>query len=435
MHTGDAAVPEGGEQGAHQRAAEALALNLREQVNVKVGRVVVDTGCEHRLGAIADCDYSVFRRDRRLNVRILCGKARQPLTTVSLDERACVGRRHDVTGDAPTSVHDEGKPGFERDVRSGVNGLGFPGQPTPLARLLSEALDGLRVTCENDLNVAALGAAHGEGMPGDLAFLALGTGLGAGIVLDGRVRRGAFGAAGEIGHLTFDPDGPLCACGQRGCLEVYGSGGSIDARWPSDGVTPAPVALLAAAVAGDVRASEAAAAAEAPRQLRGLRSRPPKKRRNLAPLCLLSPAGLVLIGLTVAPIVLLVLTSFTDYGRRSLFTGKFATVGLSQYTKIFQDPDFLSSLVRTLAFTAALVLGSVAIGMAMSHLMTRLGRLLRTVVTVVLVFAWAVPNVASAMVWAWLFQPGYGVVNWFATHLQVFGDMSQTNWVQDPVLV
>jgi N,N'-diacetylchitobiose transport system permease protein len=182
-------------------------------------------------------------------------------------------------------------------------------------------------------------------------------------------------------------------------------------------------------------ASEAAAAVEAPRQLRGLRSRPPKKRRNLAPLWLLSPAGLVLIGLTAAPIVLLVLTSFTDYGRRSLFTGRFANVGLSQYTKILQDPDFLSSLVRTLVFTAALVVGSVAIGMAMSHLMTRLGRLLRTVVTVVLVFAWAVPNVASAMVWSWLFQPGYGVVNWFATKLQVFGDMSQTNWVQDPILV
>jgi glucokinase len=138
-----------------------------------------------------------------------------------------------------------GVPGMVDPIKGTVEhavNLGLPGEPTPLARLLSEALDGLCVTCENDLNVAALGAAHGLGMPSDLAFLA------------GRVRRGAFGAAGEIGHLTFDPDGPLCACGQRGCLEVYGSGGSIDARWPSDGVTPAPVALFAAAAAGDVRA-------------------------------------------------------------------------------------------------------------------------------------------------------------------------------------
>jgi glucokinase len=139
-----------------------------------------------------------------------------------------------------------GVPGMVDPIKGTVEhavNLGLPGEPTPLARLLSEALDGLCVTCENDLNVAALGAAHGLGMPSDLAFLALGTGLGAGIVLAGRVRRGAFGAAG-----------PLCACGQRGCLEVYGSGGSIDARWPSDGVTPAPVALFAAAAAGDVRA-------------------------------------------------------------------------------------------------------------------------------------------------------------------------------------
>ncbi|MEP7194806.1 MAG: ROK family protein [Actinomycetota bacterium] len=135
-------------------------------------------------------------------------------------------------------------------VAHGVN-LGFPGAPTPLAQLLSAELGGVQVQVENDLNVAALGAAHAIGTSADLAFLALGTGLAAGLLLDGRLRRGAFGAAGEIGHLPYVADGPLCACGQRGCLELYASGASLDARWPGSGNVPAPVALFSAAAAGD----------------------------------------------------------------------------------------------------------------------------------------------------------------------------------------
>jgi N,N'-diacetylchitobiose transport system permease protein len=181
-------------------------------------------------------------------------------------------------------------------------------------------------------------------------------------------------------------------------------------------------------------ASEDAAAADTPRQLRAPRPRQRQNKRNLTPLWLLSPAGLVLITLTVAPIVLLTFISFTDYGRRSLFTGEFAGVGFGQYASIFRDPDFWRSLVRTVIFTAALVAGSVAIGMAVAHLMTRLGGVMRYVVTVVLIFAWAVPNVASSLVWAWLFQPGYGVVNWLLTKTHLVGDLTQVNWAQDPVL-
>ena len=138
-------------------------------------------------------------------------------------------------------------------VAHGVN-LGFPGAPTPLAQLLSAELGGVRVQVENDLNVAALGAAHAIGTSADLAFLALGTGLAAGLLLDDRLRRGASGAAGEIGHIPYVVDGPFCACGQRGCLELYASGASLDARWPGSGKVPAPVALFAAAASGDPEA-------------------------------------------------------------------------------------------------------------------------------------------------------------------------------------
>ncbi len=54
--------------------------------------------------------------------------------------------------------------------------------------------------------------------------ITLGTGVGGGIVVEGKILHGAKGMAGEIGHMVIDPEGPLCSCGGRGCLEVYASG-------------------------------------------------------------------------------------------------------------------------------------------------------------------------------------------------------------------
>ncbi|MEU8660513.1 carbohydrate ABC transporter permease [Actinoplanes philippinensis] len=134
---------------------------------------------------------------------------------------------------------------------------------------------------------------------------------------------------------------------------------------------------------------------------------------------------------TLAPIGFLVYTSFTDYGQRALFTGAYGFVGADQYTTLLRNPAFWASLARTVVFTAAMVAGSVLLGMGVSHLLTRLGRAWRHTVTVVLIVAWAMPNVASSLVWNWLFQPGYGVVNWM---LGVFVDTAGLNWAQDPVL-
>lgn len=121
--------------------------------------------------------------------------------------------------------------------------------------LLRDALEveaGCPVVVENDVNAAALGAWHvRQPANSDLAYLSIGTGLAAGVVLGGRLRRGTRGAAGEIGHVPVDPSGPACACGQRGCLEVLASGAAISRRWPAlDGVNPSR-ALFDAADHGD----------------------------------------------------------------------------------------------------------------------------------------------------------------------------------------
>lgn len=106
----------------------------------------------------------------------------------------------------------------------------------------------------NDADAAAwaeyrYGAARGA----DLALMiTLGTGIGGGIVMDGRLRRGAHGVAGEWGHMRVVPDGRLCACGNRGCWEQYASGTALGqtAREVA-GTSPATAALLLERVDGD----------------------------------------------------------------------------------------------------------------------------------------------------------------------------------------
>ncbi|GGF44577.1 NagC family transcriptional regulator [Microbacterium sorbitolivorans] len=88
---------------------------------------------------------------------------------------------------------------------------------------------GVPVAIDNDVRAAALGAASRWEMP-NLAYLNLGTGVAAGVVIDGRVVDGSAGVAGEIGHLAIDPGGPVCACGQRGCIEAFAGGGAITER-------------------------------------------------------------------------------------------------------------------------------------------------------------------------------------------------------------
>ena len=82
---------------------------------------------------------------------------------------------------------------------------------------------------ENDANLAALGEyTFGAGQGADpLIYVTVSTGIGGGIILGGRIFQGATGQAGEIGHLTVEPEGPLCGCGARGCLEALASGTAI----------------------------------------------------------------------------------------------------------------------------------------------------------------------------------------------------------------
>jgi len=86
------------------------------------------------------------------------------------------------------------------------------------------------VRVENDVRIAALGVYQrlfGAGQIRHLAYLSVGTGISAGVILDGRLHRGVGGMAGEIGHVQVDPRGARCGCGAYGCLEAFASGSGM----------------------------------------------------------------------------------------------------------------------------------------------------------------------------------------------------------------
>ncbi|MEA2646705.1 MAG: glucokinase [Chloroflexota bacterium] len=128
----------------------------------------------------------------------------------------------------------------------GATGVGLPGVTDPRRGVLHRAphlpkwrevpfgdmlrgATAIATHVQNDANLAAYGEFHqgaGRGTS-DLLFVTVSTGIGGGIVINRRLYSGASGAAGEVGHIVVDPDGPECSCGARGCLESLASGSSM----------------------------------------------------------------------------------------------------------------------------------------------------------------------------------------------------------------
>lgn len=187
-------------------------------------------------------------------VRLATGWGPEAVTSTVLDAVRALGHETGVDASAIRSV-----------------GIGIPGQIEPgtgrvvhAVNLGVEELDlasataphlGVPVGVENDVKAAALGAFALHGGSGSMAYLNLGTGIAAGIVSEGSLWRGARGTAGEVGHISVDPNGPLCRCGQRGCIEALAGGGAIAERWGRASALPVRD-VFDAADAGDAEAQE-----------------------------------------------------------------------------------------------------------------------------------------------------------------------------------
>ncbi|GIH27395.1 sugar kinase [Acrocarpospora phusangensis] len=133
----------------------------------------------------------------------------------------------------------------------------------PMRDTLSQEL-GCPAVVDNDVNIMALGELHAgvARQVDDFLLVKIGTGIGCGIVVDGKIYRGVSGSAGDIGHIRVDEQGPVCACGNTGCLEAYFGGGAL-ARQARDaarsGASPYLGGRLAAA--GTLSAEDVAVAA------------------------------------------------------------------------------------------------------------------------------------------------------------------------------
>jgi glucokinase len=212
--------------------------------------------------------------------------------TAQLSEliRSAVGRSGTTQGLADVRAVGVALPGHVEPesgtIRLAVNLAGNnDAAELELGRLLSDSV-GLPCYVEHDARAAASwiglsGGATPGAPPADLAYLSLGTGISAGIVLDGRVLRGANGLAGEVGHVVADPNDGRCACGLIGCLEQVAAGPAIAraaheavaaGRASALGPDSTPSDVFRAAQAGDELACELAKtfAERLARAIRGL---------------------------------------------------------------------------------------------------------------------------------------------------------------------
>jgi N,N'-diacetylchitobiose transport system permease protein len=157
--------------------------------------------------------------------------------------------------------------------------------------------------------------------------------------------------------------------------------------------------------------------------------RPRRARRDLLPYGLLFPALLVLAAVLGYPFVRLISLSVHEYGLAQQFGQPAAWVGLDNYQEILSDPRFWSVTFRTVVFCLVNVALTMIFGMLIALLIGRLGRALRIAVLTALLLAWAMPPLSSTIVWQWMFDTEFGIVNWLLTSLG--GDYSGHSWLSD----
>jgi glucokinase len=190
--------------------------------------VGVDLGGTKVLAGVVDRDYKVLATAKRPTkgetgvdavVERIAKTTRDAVREAGMEFSDIAG----VCSAAPGALNPE-----DGVVRFAPNIEGW--EDVPFARMLSEQLSGVPVFIENDANLGALGESTLGVARGvrNMVGIFVGTGIGGGIVLDGKIWRGSHMTAGEIGHVVILAEGPVCGCGNRGCLESVASRTAIE---------------------------------------------------------------------------------------------------------------------------------------------------------------------------------------------------------------
>jgi glucokinase-like ROK family protein len=310
---------------------------LGEAIGLSKSKVAIELDRLGELGFVDVVGLAASRGGRRSQMIALSDRIRFlgiDIGATSIDVAVTDGELHllghlsepaDVS-EGPNSVLDQaldlvgkvraGLPGAMDEIH-GV-GVGVPGPVSqgqgalveppimpgwshfPVRDMLSAAL-GAPVMVDNDVNIMALGEVHAgtARSVSDLLFVKIGTGIGCGIVVGGQIYRGMTGSAGDIGHIQVDEAGPICSCGNIGCLEACFGGAAlardaeVAARSGRSGWLADRLDLAGSLTAADV--AEAAAAGD-PVSIQLVRDGGHQLGRVLASLVSFFNPGLVVIG-------------------------------------------------------------------------------------------------------------------------------------------
>ncbi|GAA1646394.1 carbohydrate ABC transporter permease [Microbacterium flavum] len=160
----------------------------------------------------------------------------------------------------------------------------------------------------------------------------------------------------------------------------------------------------------------------------------PRRRRRFdgTPLALLLPALVMLVVFIGWPLLQLIIMSFQKYGREQIFGAPPSFVWFDNYVKVLTDPQFWIVLGRSFGLMIVCAAATMVFGIAIALMMKSLGKVMRTVVSIGLLLAWAMPALTATIVWGWIFDTSYGLVNYLLT--QITGqNWIGHSWLSDPL--
>jgi len=157
-----------------------------------------------------------------------------------------------------------------------------------------------------------------------------------------------------------------------------------------------------------------------------------RARAGLAPAALLVPSAAVLIVVVGYPLVTLLVMSFQEFGRAQAFGAPAPFVGFDNYVRVLTDGAFWAVLARSIGFCAVNVAVTMTLGTLVALLMQRLRRFFRLLVSVGLLLAWAMPALTAVIVWGWMFDTQFGVINHVLT-VVTGTDFANHSWLIEPL--
>ncbi|HET7900662.1 MAG TPA: sugar ABC transporter permease [Candidatus Nanopelagicales bacterium] len=159
--------------------------------------------------------------------------------------------------------------------------------------------------------------------------------------------------------------------------------------------------------------------------------RPRRRRGDRMPYWLVLPSVVVIAAVLAYPLFQLLSLSLQQYRLKELLKGKGEFIGLKNYQAILTDPFFWQVVLRSVLFTAVAVTATIGIGTGIALLMRRMNRAMRIALNVVLILVWAIPGLVSIVVFQWMVDFEFGVVNYLLTKLGL--DFDKHNWFENPV--